>query len=671
MASKPSSDSVKKTVNNLTNLDLALSRLVATKRKYELDIKNGAEKVKMPLEPGSMDATMLVRNLHGYIKEQQLLVDAEKFYNDTHDLIEENTPATKVLMGGIGAFFASSSSKENGEKAYNILSEIEKSEYGKNVPLLLDEYKRVHGFGAANPWTDFNANSAPYYALLDSIVQGKTTTEKKDTSGNYLPDELIAEVEAYELKLNKLHANLRRYQYFGTQYILHQKKVLLGDEMGLGKTMQAIASFCHLAEEGMNHFLVVCPLSVVVNWTREIETHSDLKTIEIYSKGRDEEMQQWVDEGGVGITTFETLNKVPVPEGAKVDMLVVDEAHYIKNPKAQRTMSVMAAMEKSERALLMSGTPMENKVEEMNFLISLLQPEIIEKLDSATYKKSPFYGGYTPVRPTGNTAKKSGKNDKYSLDPEEYKRIISPVYIRRVREDVLKELPELIEKEEWGNMNSLEREFYVAALGEDNFMAARQLSWHVGDMSNSTKALRLKEISDEMKEMGRKIIIFSFFKSIISNVSGMLGEDCAGIIDGSVPSDERQNIIDKFSAGESGHALVCQVQAAGVGLNIQAASVIIFCEPQLKPSMETQAIARAYRMGQSQSVLVHRLLIKDSIDERIMDILHDKTVLFDNYADESVVGNMSMDKMGETAGETVTTEVSKALMSAERERYQI
>ncbi|WP_051437606.1 DEAD/DEAH box helicase [Eubacterium xylanophilum] len=629
---KIDSSKVKKMVNKLSSLDNELSRLVAGKKKAEQDIRNTASKVTIPITDETLDATLLVRQLNTYRKEQELLVNVARIYEESHSIIEENVPRTKALMGGLSSLFSSAKDKELAAEAYEKLSQLEQGDYASEAEELLAEYKRKHSFSAGSPWEDFRANSAAYYSLLDSIKEDKADVSAKNTKTTYISDELMTSIESVELHLEGLHANLRRYQFFGTQYIIHQKNVLLGDEMGLGKTMQALAAFTHLASEGADHFLVVCPLSVVVNWTREIEKFTDLNVIEIYSKGRDEEMQQWVREGGVGITTFETLNKVPVPEGTAIDMMVVDEAHYVKNPKAQRTQSVMGAISNAERVLFMTGTPLENKVSEMVFLVSLLQQDVADRLTE---------------------------------DTKQYKKTIAPVYLRRVKEDVLKELPPLIEKEEWGNMNSKELEFYKAAILENNFMAARQLSWHIGDMSQSTKAERLMEICDEMISSGRKIIVFSFFKNTLNTVAEMLGERCAGIIDGSVSSEDRQKIIDKYSSDETGDVLVCQVQAAGVGLNIQAASVIVFCEPQLKPSIETQAIARAYRMGQTETVMVHRLLIRSSIDERIMDILKEKAMLFQNYADDSLVGDMNMEALGESAGEIID---SKKLMEEEAKR---
>lgn len=158
----------------------------------------------------------------------------------------------------------------------------------------------------------------------------------------------------------------------------------------------------------------------------------------------------------------------------------------------------------------------------------------------------------------------------------------------------------------------------------------------------------------------RKVIVFSFFRDTISKVCRMLGGCCLEPITGSVSPAKRQEIIDGFAKAAPGTVLVCQVQAGGTGLNIQPASVVVFCEPQIKPSIENQAISRAYRMGQVRNVLVYRLLCAESIDERIIEILRRKQELFDNFADESVVGAENM-KMSERIW-------IKQMVQAEKER---
>ena len=167
-------------------------------------------------------------------------------------------------------------------------------------------------------------------------------------------------------------------------------------------------------------------------------------------------------------------------------------------------------------------------------------------------------------------------------------------------------------------------------------------------MKNSSKALRLLDLCEQAREQKRKVIVFSFFRSTIQKVIELLGERCMEPITGEISPQRRQEIVDAFAKADDGAVLVSQVQAGGTGLNIQSASVIIFCEPQIKPSIENQAIARAYRMGQVRDVLVYRLLADDTIDERILELLKSKQQQFDSFADESVVGEESL-KPSETA----------------------
>jgi SNF2 family DNA or RNA helicase len=271
-------------------------------------------------------------------------------------------------------------------------------------------------------------------------------------------------------------------------------------------------------------------------------------------------------------------------------------------------------LNKTEGVLYMSGTPLVNKVDEMCFLVSSLQPQIAERLEQL----------------------------KVVSTAEQFRNELSGVYLRRVREDVLKELPELIEKEQWCELGTAERQLYRDAVASGNLMAIRQVSWQVSDLKDSTKAMRLLEICENAREQGRKVIVFSFFRNTLEKVKTLLGDCCSEIISGDISPAKRQEIVDHFNSAQEGAVLVSQVQAGGTGLNIQAASVVVFCEPQLTPAIENQAVARAYRMGQTRDVLVYRLLADETIDERMLEILSGKQKEFDAFADDSVIGDIQM-----------------------------
>jgi SNF2 family DNA or RNA helicase len=225
---------------------------------------------------------------------------------------------------------------------------------------------------------------------------------------------------------------------------------------------------------------------------------------------------------------------------------------------------------------------------------------------------------------------------------------IAPVYYRRKREDVLNELPELIESREWCAMTPEEEEVYEEAVLSRRFADARRVSWNTPDLKDSSKANRLMEIVEEAKRSQRRVIVFSFFLDTVRRVCELLGERCMPPITGALTPARRQEIIDEFSRSPSGTVLPAQIQSGGTGLNIQAASVVIICEPQFKPSIENQAISRAYRMGQARNVLVYRLLCEETVDERITELLEQKQEIFDAFADESVAGkeSLSLDDSG-------------------------
>lgn len=552
----------------------------------------------------------------------------ESTYSDFRKILAafmKNTPTLKWLM-------LPGYKKAEIENQLDTFSNYIKNTYSQNVAKLDKEYSQLVNGNIEECWKDFNNNSAPYYAYLENSLKINTT---ENSSKYEFSPEMMASIEAVELDLSLMKSTLRRYQEFGTKYIIHQKKSLLGDEMGLGKTIQAVAAIAHLKQQGKKKFLVVCPLSVLVNWVREIEKHTTFKAMDIHGMDRNEEFEKWLSGEDIGVTTFETLAKLDLNTIDSFDMIVVDEAHYVKNPEAVRTVNVRKLVDKAEFALYMTGTPLENKVDEMKFLIESLQPSVaaaLEDLDTLAHAK-------------------------------EFRKKIAPAYLRRVREDVLKELPELVETEEWLIMNEEEQNKYIETLQSDNFMSVRRVSWNVAESGKSSKQDRLLEICDNAMEEGRKVLVFSFFRDTLKTVEKIAGNRCVGVITGDINSDARQALVDKFVEAPAGSILVSQIEAGGVGLNIQAASVVIFCEPQFKPSTENQAIARSYRMGQSRSVMVHRLLMTNSVDEKIMEMLDEKSEIFKHFADESVVGSTDL-KLNESSA-------MKSIIESEKKRLGI
>ncbi|MEV6495984.1 DEAD/DEAH box helicase [Streptomyces prunicolor] len=474
-------------------------------------------------------------------------------------------------------------------------------------------------------WVDFELRSAEYYSQL-AEVDGQQPDLA--ASEGFLPAELAERVHAQPLDDTHRRVSLRGYQSFGARFALAQRRVVLGDEMGLGKTVQAIAALAHLAAEGHSHFLVVCPASVLINWTREIGARSTLRALPVHGPDRQDAYGEWSERGGVAITTFDTLHTLPAPvdkspkgrrtrteapSGPTPGMLVVDEAHYVKNPDTRRTKSVALWTERCDRVLFLTGTPMENHVDEFRTLVRHLRPELLPTV----------------------------RNGTAAAGPHAFRKSVAPAYLRRNQEDVLTELPALVQVDEWVELGVADREAYDRAVGDGNFMAMRRAAY--ADTEKSAKLQRLRELVAEAADNGVKVVVFSYFRDVLAAVEQALEKGVFGPISGSVPAARRQQLVDDFTQA-SGHAvLLSQIEAGGVGLNLQAASLVILCEPQVKPTVEHQAVARVHRMGQIRTVQVHRMLATDSVDDRLLTILKNKDRLFDAFARRSALADATPD----------------------------
>lgn len=585
-------------------------------------------KLRLNTDEKTKESSQLVHAISLYKRTKELADAGSELLESNRQEIEYATRDLSAGLGFIKWLFRSKEKKQRTIDAYAYLQGLKESDFIKEVDAKLAALKKVAYQPSSDSWKDFTEHAPRFFTILEGLRPGALGAQDALYG---LPEALASEVREEAFYPNGLLCELRRYQEWGVRYILRQGRVLLGDEMGLGKTIQAIAVMVSLRNTGSTHFLVVCPASVITNWCRELGKMSTLSVIKVHGEGRELALESWRKDGGVAVTTYETTHHVALPEQWKIDLMVVDEAHYVKNPEARRSMQVKALSERSERLLFMTGTALENRVEEMVSLIKMLQPEVAEQVRGL---------------------------ESLSSAPQ-FRELIAPVYYRRRREDVLTELPELIESKEWCNMSKGEEEAYEMAVLSSNFTQARRVSWNVRELRDSSKAKRLLELVEEAESEGRKVIVFSFFLDTIAAVRELLRERCVDAINGSVSPQRRQEIIDEFDKAPAGSVLPAQIQSGGTGLNIQSASVVILCEPQFKPSTENQAISRAYRMGQTRNVLVYRLLCEDTVDEKILALLDAKQELFDAFADESVAGAESLALDEKAFGNIIEEEIRR------------
>ena len=504
--------------------------------------------------------------------------------------------------------------REEAESLYQQIQEItpeEKREIIENDLSRMATSFSVGSLTDVETINEWRLNSADLLSLFD-FVSPSAAQDASEISAErlaagapqLLPDSIQERIKSIQLNNKGFKRQLRTYQHFGARFILAAEGAILGDEMGLGKTMQALAVAHHLAQEkDVVHILVIAPVSILENWRRETEEATSFKIFMLYGKGRDERTEEWEEQGGIALTSYQTMRRLAMSEVLSVDLTIVDEAHKIKNPEAKQTVAALKVLKRSRYRLLLSGTPLENRASEFIFLSWLVNPKLGETL-----------------------AKKFGDGSTAHLQASLFRRAIAPGYLRRNQSDVLQELPELLINNEMVMLESTEVELYRGSLREGNHASPRQ-AVSIGNGVKSSKMERLKELLEEYEAQGQKVLIFSSFLKVLDTVMEVAGPKALRM-DGSVPTTERQKMVDNFSSREGFSVLAMQIEVGGVGLNIQAASVIIIIEPQWKPSTEWQAIGRSHRMGQTRRVNVHRLLAANTIDERIEERLQSKTMIF-------------------------------------------
>jgi superfamily II DNA or RNA helicase len=613
---------------------ITATQLVAAARQVATAVRDDL-RVRVDLNPSDAASTALISALHTLREFEGAAEQAHEPASRLAKDLDAALPVAAATGSRLRRFFSGRERQADAQAAMVRIQQLvawtESSGLAESLGGAATALRGVVDPKAA--WEQFERRSPEFYGLLGEIVELGGDAE---AAVGFLPTDLVEQITSHPLDDGYRRVSLRGYQAFGARFALARRRVIIGDEMGLGKTIQAIAVMTHLRTTGAQRFLVACPASVLVNWTREISDRSELRAYRLHGLERAANQRLWERQGGVGVTTLDSLYSLTVPADVRVDQLVVDEAHFVKNPEARRSRAVRAWTERVDRVLFLTGTPMENRAEEFRNLVGYLQPKLASAVD----------GRHGVAGPTA------------------FRRAVAPVYLRRNQDDVLMELPDLVRSDDWVEFGRADHLAYRDAVAQGNFMAMRRAAYASGTPGGSAKLTRLLEIVEESAANGHKVVVFTNFRDVLSTVGSALDGRAFGPIAGDVPAAQRQAIVDQFAAADGHAVLLAQVQAGGTGLNIQAASVVILCEPQVKPSLEDQAIARLHRMGQTRSVQAHRLLVADSVDQRMVEMLAAKALLFDDYARRSDMADGSPD-----AVDVSEVELARRIVAEEQERF--
>jgi superfamily II DNA or RNA helicase len=431
-----------------------------------------------------------------------------------------------------------------------------------------------------------------------------------------------------------LQCALRDYQAEGFFWMSRLARwgagACLADDMGLGKTVQAIAVLLDHADSGAS--LVVAPTSVCGNWAIELQRFAPSLAVYRMSRTWNEESLAALGARDVLLCSYTMLQQHAERLGAVAwRVAILDEAQAIKNAETKRAQASLGLQ--ADFRLALSGTPIENYLDELWSLFQFLNPGLLGSREAFQKK---FAG---PIERDRDPAARQG-----------LRTLIRPFLLRRTKADVLSELPPRIEQTVVVEMEAEERAFYEALrqralerLAALDVKAGARRVYMLAEITRlrraccnpaliepeaglpSAKLAALLELVDELLRNGHKALVFSQFVGHLHLVRAAL--EARGIklqyLDGSTPAAERDRCVAAFQSGE-GALFLISLKAGGSGLNLTAADYVIHLDPWWNPAVEDQASDRAHRIGQDRPVTIYRLIVQDSIEERILALHRDK-----------------------------------------------
>jgi SNF2 family DNA or RNA helicase/uncharacterized Zn finger protein len=432
-----------------------------------------------------------------------------------------------------------------------------------------------------------------------------------------------------------LQAKLRDYQNYGFQWFktlsYYRLGGILADDMGLGKTVQSIAFI--LSERNGNKnakpALIVAPASLVYNWKNEFQRFAPSLTIDVLIGTPQERMERLQSDllPDVWITTYPTLRQdIDSYAQHEFSTLILDEAQSIKN-YATKTAKAVRDIH-AETCFALSGTPIENSIDELWSIFQTIMPD--------------FFPNQKAFR---------------QLDPAKVAKMVRPFLLRRVKKDVLKELPDKIETVNYSELTKQQKELYLAyleriqketkeSLQGEGFQKSRmkilagltrlrQLCCHPSlflenYQGDSGKLQQLKEIVSNAIENGRRLLIFSQFTSMLAIIREQLSSSGLNFfyLDGQTAPKERIRMVDQFNQGGADIFLI-SLKAGNTGLNLTGADTVILYDLWWNPAVEEQAAGRAHRIGQKKVVQVIRLITQGTIEEKIYELQQNKKELIE------------------------------------------
>ncbi|MFW6281958.1 MAG: DEAD/DEAH box helicase [bacterium] len=465
-------------------------------------------------------------------------------------------------------------------------------------------------------------------------------------------------------KLNNCLADtLYDFQRVGTHFLSNKSGAILGDDMGLGKTIQTLATVDELKADQV---LIVCPASLRLNWAEEIEKWLPNYSYTVLSGSKKKRIDALDNNSTFYITNYASLRqksrkkkngqwvKIENPLFKKIrnkdfEIMILDEAHKIKNKGSQQTKAVYKLATGVNRVYELTGTPIMNKPDD---LWSLLH--VLDKKRFSSYWR--FVNRYCEVWDNG-----FGKEIGKAKNPKEFREMLKPYFLRRLKEDVIEDMPELTIQKRHVKLEGKQKKIYKQM--EDRMVAEVTESEEITASIVISKIMRLKQIavspsliSEEKKDFKsakidmlfdiidesgeQKIVVFTQYQGAAELVAKELKEKGIGygILHGGIDTDTRQENVNKFQNDRDCKVFVATIKAGGVGINLTAGSIAVFLDKDWTPANNSQAVDRLHRIGQKRNVTVIELIAKDTIESYIEELLEEKQETFDNLIEGKISG---------------------------------
>jgi SWI/SNF-related matrix-associated actin-dependent regulator 1 of chromatin subfamily A len=438
------------------------------------------------------------------------------------------------------------------------------------------------------------------------------------------------------------------HQKESIQKLVENKKFILADDMGLGKTTSTIIA---ALETKAKKILIICPATLKINWKREIENYTDRPVYIAESKNFSIEHDFVIINYDI-IKNFHDTKKKDDSQilKANFDLVITDEAHYIKNAQAQRTKLINDIVKDIDRLWLLTGTPMTSRPIDYYNLLSLVDSPVAKNWMAYVIRYCAGYQFKVGPRKVWNVMGSSNL--------EELRDRTSGTILRRLKEDVL-DLPDKIITPVYLRLKS---KAYEELMGEyfewyrSNPEESKSLTVQFTKLTKvrqviaNEKIQQTIELAENIIEQDKKVIIFCNFTDSLNQIVTHFGKQAVKI-DGSMSKIERQNSVDQFQENDKVKVFVGNIKAAGVGITLTSAEAVIMNDLSFLPSDHSQAEDRAYRIGQKNNVLVYYPLFENTIEGLIYDILIAKkqviaTVMGDNLNSADFVEEI-MNKINE------------------------